>query len=309
MNALVISGGGSKGAFAGGIIEFLLKECHEHYDILVGTSTGSLMLPLIALGKIDLLKEIYTSVTNKDIFSVYPFTIKKSKDTIKTSINHFGIIMQYLKKQKTFGDSRPLRLLIERMFTYEDFRTLKKGKLEIIVTVSNLSLERVEYKSLKECTYKDFCDWMWISANMTPFMSLVNKNGYEYADGGIGNLVPIRKAIKKGATQIDVIVLKPYAEPKQKRPVTNAFSLILSMLGFMHNQLSLNDITIGQLEESLHEAVDIHFYYTPKVLTDNALIFEPEQMKLWWELGYKHAKNYDPIYCRLKKTSYQMKSN
>lgn len=301
MKALVISGGGSKGAFAGGITEFLLKECQEHYDILVGTSTGSLMIPLIALGKIDLLKEIYTSVTNKDIFSVYPFIIKKSKGTIKTSINHFGIIRQYLKKQKSFGDSRPLRELIERMFTYEDFMTLKKGKLEIIVTVSNLSMEEVEYKSLKKCSYKDFCDWMWISANMTPFMSLVNKNGYQYADGGIGNLVPIRKAIKKRATQIDVIVLKPLNVPKHKRPVGNAFSLILNMLGFMHNQLSLNDITIGQLEESLHEDVIIHFYYTPKVLTDNALIFEPKQMKLWWELGYEHAKKFDPQYCRLIK--------
>ena len=185
MKALVISGGGSKGAFAGGITEFLLKECQEHYDILVGTSTGSLMIPLIALGKIDLLKEIYTSVTNKDIFSVYPFIIKKSKGTIKTSINHFGIIRQYLKKQKSFGDSRPLRELIERMFTYEDFMTLKKGKLEIIVTVSNLSMEEVEYKSLKKCSYKDFCDWMWISANMTPFMSLVNKNGYNMPMEGL----------------------------------------------------------------------------------------------------------------------------
>ena len=69
----------------------------------------------------------------------------------------------------------------------------------------------------------------------------------------------------------------------------------------MHNQLSLNDITIGQLEESLHEDVIIHFYYTPKVLTDNALIFEPKQMKLWWELGYEHAKKFDPQYCRLIK--------
>jgi NTE family protein len=307
MNALVISGGGSKGAFAGGIVEFLLKECKEHYDILVGTSTGSLMIPLIALGKIDSLKEIYTSVTNKDIFSIYPFTIKNSNGVTKTGVNYFGILYQYLKGQKTFGDSSPLRLLIQRMFTYEDFMTLKKGKLEIIITVSNLSLEKVEYKRLKECTYKDFCDWMWISANMTPFMSLVNKNGYEYADGGIGNLVPIRKAIKKGATQIDVIVLNPLNVSKRKRPIGNAYSLILNMLSFMHNQLSLNDITIGQLEESLHKNVDIHFYYTPKVLTDNALVFEPSQMKFWWKSGYEQAKNFDPKYCRLIKHSSKIK--
>jgi NTE family protein len=301
MKALVISGGGSKGAFAGGIVEFLLKECHEHYDLLIGTSTGSLMIPLIASGNIDLLKETFTSLTNKDVFSVYPFKIKNCKGVIKTEINYFGIIYQYLKGQKTFGNSRPLRDLIERVFTHQLFLQLKQGKSDVIITVSNLSLEKVEYKKLKDCTYKDFCDWMWISANMTPFMSLVNKNGYDYADGGIGNLVPIRKAKKKGATQIDVIVLNPQNETKHIRSVTNSFSLILNMLGFMFNQLSLDDITIGELEQNLHKDVDIHFYYTPDILTDNPLMFNSSQMKTWWNQGYEHAKKFDPKYCRLIK--------
>jgi NTE family protein len=297
MKALVISGGGSKGAFAGGIVEFLLEESSKHYDLLVGTSTGSLMIPLIASGNIDLLKETFISLTNKDIFSVYPFKIKKSNGVIKSNINYLGILLQYLKGQKTFGDSRPLRDLIERVFTYELFLQLKQGKADVIITVSNLSLERVEYKKLKDCSYKDFCDWMWISANMTPFMSLVNKNGYEYADGGIGNLVPIREAIKKGATQIDVIVLDPHHETKHLRPVTNSFSLILNMLSFMFNQLSLDDITIGELEQNIHKDVDIHFYYTPEILTDNPLMFNPSQMEAWWNQGYEHAKKFDPKYC------------
>ncbi|MDG2443864.1 MAG: patatin-like phospholipase family protein, partial [Flavobacteriaceae bacterium] len=38
--ALVISGGGSKGAFAGGVAEYLLKEKKKTYDIFLGTSTG-----------------------------------------------------------------------------------------------------------------------------------------------------------------------------------------------------------------------------------------------------------------------------
>jgi len=32
MRALVISGGGSKGAFAGGIAEFLIRDCGQEYD-------------------------------------------------------------------------------------------------------------------------------------------------------------------------------------------------------------------------------------------------------------------------------------
>ena len=55
--ALVISGGGSKGAFAGGVAEYLLKEKKNTYDIFLGTSTGSLMVSHLALGKIDALKK------------------------------------------------------------------------------------------------------------------------------------------------------------------------------------------------------------------------------------------------------------
>ena len=40
MKALVISGGGSKGAFAGGVAQYLIKDCQKKYDIFIGTSAG-----------------------------------------------------------------------------------------------------------------------------------------------------------------------------------------------------------------------------------------------------------------------------
>jgi predicted patatin/cPLA2 family phospholipase len=55
MKALVISGGGSKGAFAGGIAEYLIRDCCISYE-LFGCSTGSLLMPHLALGKIDKIK-------------------------------------------------------------------------------------------------------------------------------------------------------------------------------------------------------------------------------------------------------------
>lgn len=44
MKALVISGGGSKGAFAGGVAQYLMEEKNIDYDLFLGTSTGSLMV-------------------------------------------------------------------------------------------------------------------------------------------------------------------------------------------------------------------------------------------------------------------------
>jgi predicted patatin/cPLA2 family phospholipase len=44
MRALVISGGGSKGAFAGGVAEHLIRVQGRKYDLYLGSSTGSLLV-------------------------------------------------------------------------------------------------------------------------------------------------------------------------------------------------------------------------------------------------------------------------
>ena len=207
MKALVISGGGSKGAFAGGVAQYLIQEEGRKYDIFVGTSTGSLLISHLALGKLDKIKEIYSNVNQKSIFNNCPFLVKNIRGNEEISINHWNVLRNFIVGKKTFGESENLRKLIENSLTVEEFETLKNGESDVIITVSNLSLNQVEYKSIKDCTYEDYCDWIWISANYTPFMSLVRKNGCEYADGGLGSIVPIEEAIKRGATEVDVVVL------------------------------------------------------------------------------------------------------
>ena len=65
--ALVISGGGSKGAFAVGALAYMVEELGLTFDLVAGTSTGALIAPLAVLGDVDGLVRIYTSVETKDI--------------------------------------------------------------------------------------------------------------------------------------------------------------------------------------------------------------------------------------------------
>ena len=53
MRALVISGGGSKGAFAGGVAQYLMEHERHNYDLFLGTSTGSLLVSHLALNNIE----------------------------------------------------------------------------------------------------------------------------------------------------------------------------------------------------------------------------------------------------------------
>jgi len=289
--ALVISGGGAKGAFAGGVAEYLIREEKIDYDIFVGTSTGSLMIPLLALGELDRLKEAYTCTTQEDIFSNCPFIIEKVNDqVVDTHINHMRIAWNFIKGKKTFGESKSLRKLITKFFTKSEFDRLKKTHEKVIVTVSNLTRNTVEYKYAKDYDYEDFCDWIWVSCNFVPFMSLVEKNGYEYADGGFGNLIPIKEAIDAGAESIDVIVLNPRLQITNKPKSTNAFNLLTNAIDFMINQIAQDDMYLGLLE-SRHSNIKTRFFHTPTLLTENSFVFEPNQMKAWWKDGFDFAKS------------------
>ena len=290
MKALVISGGGSKGAFAGGVAQYLIKELKQDYQLYLGTSTGSLLVSHLALNKIDKIKSVYTNVNNESIFNVCPFTIKLKHGTQNIGINHLNVLLNFLRGSKTFGESQNLKTLIKNTLTKTEFSILKKSSKDIVITVSNLSLNQVEYKCLREFDYEEFIDWVWISCNYTPFMSLVKKNGCEYADGGLGNMVPIEEAINRGATEVDAIILQTEVTQFNRMPSRNAFSLLTNMFGFMLDRIESQNIRIGKYVATHNNAV-INFYYTPTVLTTNSLIFDKEKMTDWWQRGYQFAKH------------------
>lgn len=290
MRALVISGGGSKGAFAGGVAQYLMEELHHDYDLFVGTSTGSLLISHLALDKIQKIKEVYTSVNQNSIFSNRPFLIKKTKYGGKEiGIDHFSVLRNFLRGSKTFGESYNLKKLIKETLTEIEFNQLKEGAKDVVVTVSNLSLNQVEYKSINDFSYDDFCDWIWISCNYVPFMSLVKKEGCEYADGGFGSMVPIEEAINRGATTVDVIILETEVAYYNRLPSKNVFSLLTNMHAFMLDRVEKQNIRIGKFVAVNNDAI-INLYYTPTVLTTNSLIFDKEKMTQWWESGFNFAK-------------------
>ena len=114
MKALVISGGGSKGAFAGGVAQYLMEENQKEYDLFIGTSTGSMMVSHLALGKIKELKKLYTNVSQATIFSSCPFKVKRINNYTTVSINHFNTLKNFIRGSKTFGESHNLKKLINR---------------------------------------------------------------------------------------------------------------------------------------------------------------------------------------------------
>jgi predicted patatin/cPLA2 family phospholipase len=138
MRALVISGGGSKGAFAGGVAQYLMERENRQYDMFLGTSTGSLLVPHLAINDIPKLYNIFTNVQQQDIFSVSPFVQRKKGDREYVSIDFINSLWQFIKLKRIFGESKALKRNIKRNFTLEEYRRIKETKHDVVVTVSSL---------------------------------------------------------------------------------------------------------------------------------------------------------------------------
>lgn len=290
MKALVISGGGSKGAFAGGVAQYLLQNKNKNYDMFIGTSTGSLLIPHLALGKIDKIHDVFTEVNKNKIFNVNPFIVKNKNGIDVVKINHFNMIKQFLRRKRTFGESKRLLKYIKANFSIAEFEQLKSLKTDIVISVTNLSKNRAEYKSIHDCNYDEFCDWIWISSNYIPFMSLVSRNGFDYGDGGFSSLVPIQQAIIRGATEIDVIVLETERITAKIAIGKNPFSLLIDLFRIELDQIEKHDILLGKLSAADNN-VKLNIFYTPIELTHNALVFNNDKMKEWWKKGFDYAQN------------------
>lgn len=289
--ALVCSAGGSKGAYAGGIVEQLI-ESGVDWDLYFGSSTGSLIIPLTASKNIKALKEGYTTITDKDIFTSSPFNLKEVNGELKYDISYFRILRNVvLKKQHSLGDSRKLRETISKLYPIEEFNKAKEENKSVNVFVTNLDEERLEIKRNLDCEYEDFCDWMWASTCAPPFMSIAKKDGYNYVDSGVMRYTPIRDAIIHGADEIDAIVLGRENPKAREMDITNPLTFIFKLL-------SVSGLRIYNLDRNLHnfvgitqKPVRINMYYIEEELTNTPLIFQKEKMTEWWDIGYNYAKD------------------
>lgn len=70
MKALVISGGGSKRAFVGGVAQHLMSYKGWEYDMFLGTSTDSLVEPHLEANDIDKIYDIFIVSHNVE-FNLY----------------------------------------------------------------------------------------------------------------------------------------------------------------------------------------------------------------------------------------------
>ena len=289
--ALVVSGGGAKGAFGGGVINYLYDRQHR-WDMLFGTSTGSLLMTLASLGNMELMKEAYTSVNQKSIFSVNPFNSDGS-------INIPNAIWRLLRGKTSLGENANLEKLIRKYFTEENYNETFEAKIPLFACVTNyttgdfqfgISFKNVGGGFYDFMDYDKFIKYIIASTSVPLITDLVTINDCQYLDGGVMQHIPLQKAIDEGATHIDCIILRKEVPVREYWMAKNMFKVLMRTTDLMQTEISQSNVIVGKLEAQEHD-VTISFYYTPRVLTDNSMMFDKQQMLDWWFEGYTYAKN------------------
>lgn len=282
MKALVHSGGAAKGAWAAGIIQYLLGDLRISYDIYTGTSVGAINTAFLAMFKpgeekqaAELLKDWWLKLDNSKIYKPWPF---------------WGRLAAAW--QKSFFDSTPLHELIKQNVSLDRIRNSGKQ-----IRVGALNLHTGKYTLFSQDS-DDFIDAILASSAFPATLTPVKINNDLYIDGGMKTISPIKAAIEMGATEIDVITTSPDVRDKKFIADPNIIDIIRRAFDVATDKILSNDIELAVMYNKLAEAgltdkkpIKLRILKPHYNLLDNVLDFKPDKIQEMMEKGYKDAKN------------------
>ncbi len=287
--ALIISGGGAKGAWGVGIAQGLVQHKQITYSTIIGTSTGSLMGPLILDNQWESVVEAYTTISQDDIFNINPF---KDDGGIKA----LAVGWRVITGKQSVGETQALKATIQKRLTVEIFNSLKNSEKNFGATVVNLNTGQSAVKLLKDGSYNDIIDWIWASANQPVFMSVLQKNGASWVDGGLKDFVSVKYVLdNKMADEIDVLIHNtPLLNEYQNVNDKGALAILLRTIGVFSADVALNDISNASLRVKLENDILINFYFMSleqTALFPNSLVFDKDKMKRVYHEGLDSIVN------------------
>jgi NTE family protein len=305
--ALVLSGGGAKGAFTAGAMKYLMVDLGLTFEVVVGTSTGSLIAPLVAMGDIANLVNFYENVEDQDILTDRPD------------------LLAFLMSD-ALNDSKPLAELINRFFGEKKrYEKLKNARTKMFVTITNMQTGGIEYGNQQD-EKQVLLNKILASASVPVMMPPVRIGKYQYVDGGVKEIAPFAKAIEEGATHIISVVLSPDADHRQevKTDFTSIMDILKRTLDLLTEEIVDNDLKIasiyteairdldlirsnarelgltnsqirklfGGLERPFEgkKIVEITSIRPDEELMPASLSFDPNKMREMVDAGYKKAK-------------------
>ena len=198
--ALVLGGGGSRGAYQVGAVTALYELGYD-FDIVCGTSVGSLNGAFFTCENTSLetAVELWSKVTT-DMVLDYD---KESIELLKTPRDAIISIIEKTVKSGSI-DQTPLRRLLEETL---DVDAVYESKRDFGLVVVQLPMMKPVYLTKNDIPKEKFIDYLLASSAVFPAMKSIIIDDKHYVDGGFYDVIPTSLAKQMGATEAIVIPL------------------------------------------------------------------------------------------------------
>lgn len=186
--ALILSGGGARGAYQAGVFRYL-QEQDYHPDVICGTSVGAINAVGIASGRTsEQIVQLWKKIEARKIMHISFW--KYFKDIIR-------------RKFTPVADPTPLRLLLNEQMQYSHLQ--QPDAPQVYISAVNILTSEVRYFTNAEITM----DHVMASASIPLVFPWQMIDGTPYWDGGIMANTPILPAIEQEVDEIIVVFLSP----------------------------------------------------------------------------------------------------
>lgn len=225
-DALVLSGGSSKGALQIGILQYLKNKYKDDFSPTnyYGISTGALTAFMAAQDQLDILEKEYRKI--KNFSSFFSGSLLNLPSTI------------LLGKDALFGNEKLFKLINDNL----DVNLINSKKRNVFVGTT--CLQAGQYK-LFDHNHKDFNKAILASTAIPLVFEPVIIDGLQYVDGGLIHQVPLQDAIDAGCRNILVVLTTVRQLAPQSILYDSGLSILGRTLDITYNSLYNRDVDIA----------------------------------------------------------------
>ena len=201
--AVVLAGGGSRGAYQIGVWQ-VLRELKVDFQIVTGTSVGALNGAMMVQKDYEKARALWEDISSSDVVNAEFPEGPPDYDDPDWQTNVWGT---FIKKAVQDGglDFSPLEELMKR---YASEERLRASDVDYgIVTVEYPSMKQEEL-TRNEIPEGQLSDYIVASAACFPAFRVKEIGKAKYIDGGYQDNLPVNLAIRMGAEEVVAVDLK-----------------------------------------------------------------------------------------------------
>ena len=199
--AIVLSGGGTKGAYEIGVWR-ALKELSVDYQIVTGTSIGSINGALMAMGDFEKAERIWRDMVMGDLMQEPP----KGKSVLREFFDSFFLLNHTGRRKLIDGavDNSPFHDFVEKNIDEEAVRSSDVDYGLVTVRARDRKPFMLTKADIPEGLLKDY---IIASSSVYPVFPMHRIKEEYFIDGMYYDNLPIELAVSMGAEELIVVDL------------------------------------------------------------------------------------------------------